>query len=726
MGGHSELTTGFAEALGGTGTFALDLERGVLELSPGARAILPRFEGAPAGARATTAAGTEVVLSVDRLDDWLQLVHPGDRPAVRRLLLSGTDRPEATFERDFELEVRLVSRGDSAPAPAPVSPASELPREAPHRLEGQHQVLAVAGRLSVERGRLVRLVGALADRTERRRLEAALHAAEDRFAGVVSIAGDAIVTVDSAQRIVTFNVGAERTFGWRQAEVLGKPVGLLIPERFRSAHAHHVTAFQRAGDEQTTTRRMGEFRELVGLRRSGEEFPLEASISRVETGSGLLASVVLRDVTERNRAARDERLLAKVSAALNASIDYEKTLELLLGSLVESLADVCFLELESEKAADRRFEVAHRNAALAATVEVLRKAGSEPGQSRLGAEVLESKAPLLLSDVPERYLEAVAASAEHLEALRALKAGSLMALPLMVHGRLLGRLVLVRCLPAEPFQDEDLDLGRELAVRTANAVEHVRLFRRKQEAIKVRDHVLGVVAHDLRGPLNSVLVQAGALQYALEGNERVARAAGVVRRAATRMNRLIQDLLDVARLDAGTLFVQRTAVEVAELLSEVAEPYRSLASEARLELSVQSPEGPCRLWGDRDRLMQLLENLLGNALKFTPAGGKIAVGAAPSGDEVVLSVADTGKGIAADGIPHLFDLYWQAETGDRRGAGLGLPIVKRIVEAHAGRIWVESELGRGTTFYVAIPVAPAAPEKSETPEVRSEPGPAGP
>jgi signal transduction histidine kinase len=144
------------------------------------------------------------------------------------------------------------------------------------------------------------------------------------------------------------------------------------------------------------------------------------------------------------------------------------------------------------------------------------------------------------------------------------------------------------------------------------------------------------------------------------------------------------------------------------LLDEVLETARAAASKLDLRLRVDVAEQLPDLFADRDRLLQVLDNLIGNAIKFTAPGGNIVVGAAPRASEVLFRITDTGAGIPQEQLAHLFDRFWQAEKADRRGAGLGLPIVKGIIEAHGGRIWVESQIGRGTTFYFTVPIASPA------------------
>ncbi len=237
-----------------------------------------------------------------------------------------------------------------------------------------------------------------------------------------------------------------------------------------------------------------------------------------------------------------------------------------------------------------------------------------------------------------------------------------------------------------------------------------------QRAIKTRDDVLRIVAHDLRNPLSAIMMQAAAMERAGDEPERRDPAPRqLIQRAADRMNQLIQDLLNVALVEAGQLKVEPARLSVSDLLGDALRMQKPLASAAKVELRDDLGPEVSQVWGDRRRLLQVLDNLVGNAIKFTEPGGRIVVSAAVNADEVVFSVADTGRGIARDALPHIFDRFWQAASQARRlGAGLGLPITRGIVEAHGGRIWVESRVGRGSTFFFAIPT-PCTRESAVSP-----------
>jgi len=311
-----------------------------------------------------------------------------------------------------------------------------------------------------------------------------------------------------------------------------------------------------------------------------------------------------------------------------------------------------------------------------------------------------------------QYIESLGQGPGHLEALLATGVTSFVAVPLLMRGQPLGALFLGSSTPSRVFGQGDLRLAEALADRAATVIANARLYRSSVYATHLRDQVLGVVAHDLRNPLSTILLQASAItRRGPEPERRSLKAMGVIHRAATRMNRLIQDLLDVTLLEAGQLTIERARLPADGLIDEAVDLQKPLASSASLELRVEVGPDVAAVWGNRDRLLQVFENLIGNAIKFTRPGGRITAGATSRGDEVVFSVADTGCGIPSEDLPRVFDRFWQATRRGSEGAGLGLPITKGIVEAHAGRIWVESTPGRGSTFFFTIPTALAARDR---------------
>jgi PAS domain S-box-containing protein len=356
----------------------------------------------------------------------------------------------------------------------------------------------------------------------------------DLFSSFLAISADAVIAVDEEQRIIFFNEGAERIFGWSAEEVGGKYLAMLLPERFRATHRGHVHGF---GAAHGRARLMGERQEISGLRKSGDEFPAEASIQRMEIEGRNVYAAVLRDVSARYRAE---------------------------------------------------------------------------------------------------------------EALH--------------------------------------------------------------QAIRARDDMMGIVSHDLRNPASAVKMLARSILA--ESRERgdippdVAERVEIMLQAAAQIDALIQDLLDVTRLEAGRLTVSPRDVAPRPLVEAALYAMRTLAESTGVALEASYADELPMVYADPDRVTQLLSNLVGNALKFTPAGGRVEVRVQPYDEGTLVSVVDTGDGIPAEQLPHVFDRFFQvnsARAGARHGAGLGLPIARGIVEAHGGTIWIESAAGRGTTVRFTLP-----------------------
>jgi PAS domain S-box-containing protein len=252
---------------------------------------------------------------------------------------------------------------------------------------------------------------------------------------------------------------------------------------------------------------------------------------------------------------------------------------------------------------------------------------------------------------------------------------------------------------------------RDVTERKQAEAQRARLLEREREArqeaeaaTRIRDELLGIISHDLRNPLHTVSLSAELLLRGGLPEERRTGQLEVILRSVKRMNRLVDDLLDLSKLHAGQKLAMEPSVqELSALMREACEDFRGQVEQKSLRLECELPEEPCEVWADRDRLLQVLSNLLGNALKFTPEGGRILLRVEPLGSEARVTVADTGPGIPESDRERLFEPYWQAERTARRGAGLGLPIAKAIVEEHGGRIWVESRPGGGSTFRFTIP-----------------------
>jgi signal transduction histidine kinase len=266
---------------------------------------------------------------------------------------------------------------------------------------------------------------------------------------------------------------------------------------------------------------------------------------------------------------------------------------------------------------------------------------------------------------------------------------------------------------------QDITARKQAETERLELLDRERSAREKAEtAVRTRDEVLAIVSHDLRNPLNTIALAVGAMETGDVPPEEGKRTIQVVRRAVERMNRLIADLLDVARLEGGQkLNIQAGPLDIGAVVAETCDGQAAEAERKGIHLECQVVDGLPAVNGDKHRLIQVLANLVGNALKFTGEGGRVGVAARrDDAGQVVVSVTDSGAGIAPEHLAQVFNPYWQARQTARLGAGLGLAIAKGIVEAHGGRIWATSTPGTGSTFAFSLPPLAGKPEETAASE----------
>jgi signal transduction histidine kinase len=228
---------------------------------------------------------------------------------------------------------------------------------------------------------------------------------------------------------------------------------------------------------------------------------------------------------------------------------------------------------------------------------------------------------------------------------------------------------------------------------------------RSDDAIATRETFMAMVSHDLRTLLNGIALTTAMLVKESAENEAVRARAETIQRFTTRMNRLLGDLVDVAAVESGRLLITPERRELLRLMREANEAFRPVAAARGITLTSEIIGHPTTATFDHERILQVLANIIGNAIKFTPEGGRIAMTVAATDEAVLFRITDTGTGIAAENLTTVFERFWQVGTIDRRGLGLGLYISKCIVEAHGGRIWAKSEIGQGTTIFFTLPHA---------------------
>jgi PAS domain S-box-containing protein len=440
-------------------------------------------------------------------------------------------------------------------------------------------------------------------------------------------------------------------------------------------------------------------------------------VVRDERGVAVRMIGCMLDVSERRQAEEAQRLLGHATGLLSSSLDPRSSLPSFARYVIPALGDFCFIELldegELHRAAGAHVEPGRESLLAREDAQPL---ALEPEESPIG-RAIRSREPVMITECTSLWVEESTRAGPAQRLLRQLEPLSLMVIPLVGHADVMGVIVLATSVSGRRYGPMDLLLAEELGRRCTLALENARLYREAQHAVRAREEILGVVSHDLRNPLNTIQLAVGMLHEA--SNER--RSDHVqwlesVNRSVAEMDLMIEDLLDISSIDAGRFSISPAAHDAASILRDVSETFEPLAAQKDIELTHRLGPGLSTVWIDPYRIRRVFSNLLGNALKFAPEHGKIELRAERREKDVCFSVSDTGPGIPARHLPHVFDRYWQARPGDRRGAGLGLAIARGIVQQHGGEIWVESTPGAGATFFFTVPITNDAPRPSLSPE----------
>ena len=292
--------------------------------------------------------------------------------------------------------------------------------------------------------------------------------------------------------------------------------------------------------------------------------------------------------------------------------------------------------------------------------------------------------------------------------------GPFIGIPIVRDGSNVGNLYLARKEGQPAFDDDDERAAELFAACIGVAVGNARLYNQALDATRAREDLLATVSHDLRNPLNAIRMATELLRKTV-GESRGGELAARIERASQRMLRLISDLLDASKIEAGVLRTAGKPEDVASLVNSAVDMFSPAATEKSIRLCPAAPSRQLAVLCERDLILRVFSNLIGNAIKFSPNGASISVVAEELSGQVHFSVADTGPGIPAEHLPHAFDRYWQQKDSDRRGSGLGLYIAKGIVDAHHGRIWITSTPGRGTTVHFTLPLAPGREDSASLP-----------
>jgi PAS domain S-box-containing protein len=561
------------------------------------------------------------------------------------------------------------------------------------------------------------------DVSERRRSERELQESEERFRLMANTAPVLIWMAGADKEYVFFNRPwlefTGRTF--EQERGTGWLAGVHSDDRDR-----RISTFAAAFDVRRS------FQMEYRLRRADGEYRwlLDSGVPRQSydgTFAGYIGSCIdvtdrkvleqqleerirdlARDNLERRRAEQRNQFLADASASLAELVDHESTLKKICGLAVPTFADWCTVDILEADGALRRLAVNHADPAKASTIAELQQRFPPDPDSPYGVgRIVRTGEHELIPEITDSLLRERVHDERLLEVLRTLGLKSLIAVPFSVRGTIIGAITFVAAESGRRFDNYDLAIAEELAHRSAVAVDNARLYEALRESDRRKDEFLAMLAHELRNPLAPVRNSLQILKQPDTDPATAEQARSIAERQVDQLTRLVDDLLDVSRIMRGRIELRKERVELAAIVTRAFEAVQALIDVEGHRLSVTLPDGPVWVLADVVRLSQVIANLLNNAAKYTPPGGRIELIATLENADLVLIVRDNGIGIAPEALPRIFDMFMQAAPDVARskgGLGIGLKLVKTLIELHGGTIEARSPgPDQGTEFVIRLP-----------------------
>ena len=604
---------------------------------------------------------------------WMQAVHPEDRPRLEAVIAA------AIAERHGYCEMYRLIRRDGA-------------------------VIWIEDHAELEyneQGEVTRIYGVSQDVTERALIEQAIQHSENRLRAILDCAVDAIVTMDSHSRIHSFNAAAEQMFGYRESEVIGEDIALLMPSPHKERHASYVRRYQETGN----TTLMGTRRELMACHRSGRLFPIELSVAEISSNGERFYTGMMRDISA-HKAAEQALLSARAE----------------LQGVINAASEIAIIVTNAEG------------------MITLFNSGAERMLGYEASEVVGLRTPLFLHDLQEVVSRGLALTEE---AGHPVSGFAVFVSQAIRHGHEVREWSFIRkdrsrltvLMTVTPIRDTDglisgfLSIAKDISPLKQTQSELLLAKEQAEAASRAKSAFLANMSHEIRTPLNAVLGMAYLLDGTpLEGQQR--QYVHMISSAGRSLLQILNDILDFSKIEAGRMELSPAEFNLDEMIEGLAGIMAVSAGNKELALYIAVDPALPRVWiADGLRLQQILLNLLGNAIKFTQHGHvMLTIQPAPAALDaahqctVRFEVSDTGIGMTAQQTSRLFVPFTQADTSTTRqfgGTGLGLAISRRLAEMMGGQIDVHSQAGAGSCFTVIVPMMPGRPSATPLPLART-------
>ncbi|GAB6196806.1 ATP-binding protein [Lysobacter xanthus] len=608
--------------------------------------------------------------------------------------------------------LRRAFAGEAVHLPLIAYDPRETTPQVPQQSDPVRWVTAQAYPVRDDAGEIREVVLVHDDVTEVRRAEARMRESEERLNRVLAAGGVITWEWDLLTNRIQCSSNAREFFGLEVGQA-DQFLATILPADLPHVNTIASQALATGGFDDL------EYRMLP---RDGRERWVQAR-GRVDYVDGQAVRMlgITVDVTQRRRAEAATALLADAGAVLGASLDYATTLDNLARVVVPRLADWFAIDLVAGDGELQRVAVYHPDARRVATArEIFRRYPPRRGAGGGAWQVIDSGQPEWLADITPEVIRQGTQDPEHARLLLELELRSYIMVPLMARGGVIGVLTLVQAESGRRYDAADVALAQDLARRAATAVDNARLVHQLQDEHRRKDEFLATLAHELRNPLAPLRTGLALLQ-ATDDPSIGSRTRAIMERQLAHMVRLIDDLLDLSRVTRGTVDLQRRVVEVGTVVAGAVEASRPLLEAAGVSLDVHVADPRAHLDADETRVAQVLTNLLNNAAKFTPRGGRVRLeGERAAHGRLRLVVADTGIGLEAGQLERIFEMFVRTGGVEAQGLGIGLTLARRLVELHGGRVWAESDgPGRGSRFVVELPVAASGevPAPESTPDV---------